>query len=66
MKTLCVGMFRTKKLSPFQLDLHHFNPPPKAISYKRDNEALHQIGKILGMNNVFKLKGTKGCRLNMK
>jgi hypothetical protein len=42
-----VWMFGTEKLSPFQLGLHHFNPPPKAISYKRDNEVLHQIGKIL-------------------
>jgi hypothetical protein len=41
----CLG---TKKLSPFQLGLHHFNPPPKEISYKRHNEVLHQRGKRLG------------------
>jgi predicted Zn-dependent protease len=48
MKNLSVGMFGTEKLSSFQLGLHHFNPPPKESSYKRDNEVLHEIGKILG------------------
>jgi hypothetical protein len=38
----------TEKISPFQLGLHHFNPPLKASSYKRDNEVLHQRGKSLG------------------
>ena len=41
--------FGTEKLSPFHLGLHHFNPPPKEISYKRDNEVLSQVGKILGV-----------------
>jgi hypothetical protein len=48
MENFRVETFRTKKLSPFQLGLHHFNLAPKAISYKRDNEVLHQIGKNLG------------------
>jgi hypothetical protein len=30
-----------------QLGLHHLNPPPKASSYKRDNEVLQQRGKSL-------------------
>jgi hypothetical protein len=30
------------------LGLHHFNPPPKEISYKRDNEVLYQRRKRLG------------------
>jgi hypothetical protein len=34
--------FGTEKLRSFQLGLHHFNPPPKASSYKGDNELLHQ------------------------
>jgi hypothetical protein len=48
MKNFLVGTFGIEKLSPFQLGLHHFNPPPKEISYKRDNEVLYQIGKISG------------------
>jgi hypothetical protein len=43
-----VGTFGTEKLSPFQLGLHHFNPPPKESSYERLNEVLHEIGKSLG------------------
>jgi hypothetical protein len=39
---------RNEKLSPFQLGLHHFNPPPKASSYKGENEVLHQIREELG------------------
>jgi hypothetical protein len=37
----------TNKLSPFPSGLHHFNIPPKAGSYKRENEVLHQRGKSL-------------------
>ena len=48
MKKFCDRTFGSEKLSPFQLGLHHFNPPPKALSYKRDNEVIHQIGKSLG------------------
>jgi hypothetical protein len=48
MTNFCIGTFRTEKISPFQLGLQQFNPPPKKISYKRDNEVLHQIGKRLG------------------
>jgi hypothetical protein len=66
MTNFYVSTFGTEKLSPFQLGLHHFNPPLKASSYKRENEVLHQIGKSLGLNNVFRLKRTKGCRLNME
>jgi hypothetical protein len=39
----------TEKISPFQLGLHHFNPAPKARSYKRENEVLYQIWKRLGV-----------------
>jgi hypothetical protein len=38
----------TKKLSPFQLGLQHFNPPPKTSSYKGYNEILYQRRKSLG------------------
>jgi hypothetical protein len=44
------------------MGLHHFNPPPNAISYKRDNEVLHQRGKSLGDKqcvHTFKDKGTQ-------
>jgi hypothetical protein len=41
--------FITKKIISFQLGLHHFNPPPKEISYKRYNEVLNQVGKSLGV-----------------
>ena len=40
MKKFCVSTFITEKLSPFQLGLHHFNPPPKASSCKGDKEVL--------------------------
>jgi hypothetical protein len=49
MTNFYVGTLRIEKLSPFQLGLHQFNPPPKESSYKRDNEVLQQIGKILGV-----------------
>jgi hypothetical protein len=55
-----------EKVSPFQLGLHHFNPPLKEISYKRDNEVFHKRSKRLGLNNVFKISRIKGCRLNVK
>jgi hypothetical protein len=49
------------------LGLHHFNPPPKKISYKGVNEVLHQKEeRAWGMNKEFRLSRTKGCRLNMK
>jgi hypothetical protein len=48
LQTSVLAQFETKKLSSFQLGLHHFNPPPKESSYKRDNEVLNQVGKILG------------------
>jgi hypothetical protein len=32
LQTSVSARFGTKKLSSFQLGLHHFNPPPKAIS----------------------------------
>jgi len=42
------------------MGLHHFNPPPKASSYKGDNEVLHQRRKSLGVEqcvHTFKNKG---------
>jgi hypothetical protein len=53
---------RTKKLSPFQLGLHHFNPPPKEISYKRDNEVLRQTGKSLGVEQCVQTLKDKGMQ----
>jgi hypothetical protein len=53
---------RTEKLSPFQLGLHHFNPPPKASSYKRDNEVLHQRGKSLGDEQCVQTLKDKGMQ----
>jgi hypothetical protein len=47
LQTFILAWFRTKKLSLFQLDLHRFNPPPKASSYNRENEVLNKVGKIL-------------------
>jgi hypothetical protein len=52
----------TEKLSPFQLGLHHFNPPPKASSYKSDNEVLHQRGKILGDEQCVQTVKDKGMQ----
>jgi hypothetical protein len=52
----------TEKLSPFQLGLHHFNPPPKASSYKRDNEVLHQRGKSLGVEQCVQTLKDKGMQ----
>jgi hypothetical protein len=40
--------FKTKKPSSFQLGLHHFTPPTKAISNERDNEVLSTMRKELG------------------
>jgi hypothetical protein len=51
-----------KKQSSFQLGLHHFNPPPKASSYKRDNEVLHQRGKSLGDEQCFQTLKDKGIQ----
>jgi hypothetical protein len=53
---------RTKKLTPFQLGIHHFNPPPKTISYKRDNEVLHQRGKKLGAEQCVQTLKEKGMQ----
>jgi hypothetical protein len=50
----------TEKLSPFQLGLHQFNPPPKISSYKRDNEVLHQRGKSLGAEQCVHTLKDKG------
>jgi hypothetical protein len=55
----CLG---TEKLSSFQLGLHHFNPPPKEISYKRDNEVLHQRGKSLGVEQCVQIQKKKGMQ----
>ena len=53
---------RTKKLSPFQLGLHRFNPPPKASSYKRDDEVLHQRGKSLSVEQCIQTLKDKGMQ----
>jgi hypothetical protein len=52
----------TEKISPFQLGLHNFNPPPKAISYKRDNEVLHKRGKSLGDEHCVHTLKDKGMQ----
>ena len=57
-----LACLRTKKLSPFQLVLHHFNPPPKARSYKRDNEVLYQRGKSLGVEQCVHNLKEKGMQ----
>jgi hypothetical protein len=51
-----------EKLSSFQLGLHHFNPPPKESSYKRDNEVLHQRGKSLGDKQCVQTLKHKGMQ----
>jgi hypothetical protein len=56
------AQFRTEKLSPFQLGLHHFNPPPKASSYKRDNEVLNQVGRSLGVEQCVQTLKDKGMQ----
>jgi hypothetical protein len=66
MKKFVSTSLRTEKLIPFQLGLHHFNPPPKASSYKRDNEVLHQRGKRLGDEQCVQTLKDKGMQLNMK
>jgi hypothetical protein len=48
LETSVSAWFRNEKLNPFELGLHHFNPPPKTNSYKRNNEVLNQVGKSLG------------------
>ena len=48
LQTFLSEQFRTEKLCSFQLGLHYFNPPPKASSYKRDNDVSYQVGKNLG------------------
>jgi hypothetical protein len=55
----CVG---TEKLSPFQLGIHHFNPPLKTNSHKRDNEVLHQRGKSLGDEQCIHTLKDKGMQ----
>jgi hypothetical protein len=52
----------TEKLIPFQLGLHHFNPPPKESSYKRDNEVLHKKGKSLGAEHCVQTLKDKGMQ----
>jgi hypothetical protein len=52
----------TEKLSPFQLGLHHFNPPPKESSYKGDNEVLHQIRNSLGPEQCVQTLKDKGMQ----
>jgi hypothetical protein len=42
------------------LGLHHFNSPPKAGSYKRENEVLHQRGKSLGVEKCIQNLKEKG------
>jgi hypothetical protein len=54
---------KTEKLSPFQLGLHHFNPPLKEISYKGDNEALHQRGKSVGVEKCVNTLKDKGMQI---
>jgi hypothetical protein len=51
-----------EKLSLFQLGLHHFNPPPKASSYKGENEVPHQRSKILGDEQCFQTLKDKGMQ----
>jgi hypothetical protein len=53
---------RIEKLSPFQLGLHHFNPPPKENSYKRDNEVFHQRVKISGDEKCVQTLKDKGMK----
>jgi hypothetical protein len=62
LQTSMSAQFRTEKLSPFQLGLHHFNPPPKARSYKRDNEVLNQVGKRLGVEQCVQTYKEKGMQ----
>ena len=54
--------FGTEKLSSFQLGLRHFNPPPKARSYKKDNEVIHQRGKSLGDKQCVQTLKEKGMQ----
>jgi hypothetical protein len=37
----CNDTYWNRETKSLQLGLHHFNPPPKASSYKRVNEVLH-------------------------
>jgi hypothetical protein len=53
---------KIEKISPFQLGLHHFNPPPKAISYKRYNEVFHQREKSLGAEQCVRTLKDKGMK----
>jgi hypothetical protein len=43
-----------------QLGLHHFNPPLKVSSYKRDNEVIHQRMKSLGDKQCVQTLKDKG------
>ena len=45
-----------------KLGLHYFNPPPKASSYKRDNEVLHERGKSLGVEKCVQTLKDKGMQ----
>jgi hypothetical protein len=54
------SIFCRRYLAMGSILLSHFNPPPKASSYQRDNEVLHQRGKSLGAEQCvqnFKDKG---------
>jgi hypothetical protein len=63
----CNDTYWNRETKSLQLDLHDFNPPPKEISYKGDNEVLHhKEGRAWGLNSEFILSRIKGCRLNMK
>jgi hypothetical protein len=63
----CNGTYQNRETKSLQLGLHHFNPPPKARSYKGVNEVIHhKEGRAWGLNKEFILSRTKGCRLNMK
>jgi hypothetical protein len=62
MKNFVLACLRIEKLSPFQLGLHHFNPPPKESSYKRKNEVLHQRGKRLGVEQRVHTLKDKGMQ----
>jgi len=60
LQTSMLAWFETKKSSSFQLGPHHFNPPRKASSYKKDNKVLHQRGKNLGAEQCVQILKDKG------
>jgi hypothetical protein len=46
--------YHNRETKSLQLGIHHFNPPPKAISYKGDNEVLHhKEGRAWQLNKGF-------------